>query len=343
MTLDLELRIDHADGGTSVLGIPTPERIDVEPVALTRISLRQSRRLVDRGEATVVAIEWRDVVPKINRRDDTVEIVRTDTATDETIIGGRLDDWQFSGATASVQVDSFERDALDTKPVDSFSESGADDAIATSIINLMPDTITAGTIDTVDADTELSAKQTPPGSLLRELAATTGATVRYRPDGTVDYLDRRGTDRSVEVSPTAQTLIGDPRVRETIREDATNVRVISQQDATVFADATVTSDPGREVWLSDQLDSTSQSRLQSRADALASEISDAPSYLEVEATLDLELLDAPEPGDTYATMIPQHDVDERLAVADVDRRIDGAGDTAQVTLSNRRLTLRGDA
>jgi len=243
----------------------------------------------------------------------------------------------------SVFVNSFEVDATDDDPPSSFSRSGVSDkSIASDLIGLMGAKLSAGTIDQTTASLDYSATHTAPGAMLRDLAATTGADVRYRPNGTVDYLADRGTTLSETLSPADSDIIGEPTVRETARKakQATKVRVVSESDSTVFEESTVVSSPNRAVVYVEELDSTSSSRLQTRADALADEISNAPEYLEVRGTLDPTVISADlELGDEVPIKLPEDDVDSTLRLIETTRRIDEGGEILDVVASNRRLTL----
>jgi hypothetical protein len=180
--------------------------------------------------------------------------------------------------------------------------------------------------------------------MLREVAASTGADVRYRPDGTVDYLARRGTDRAETLSPSAGAVISEPRIRRSVREDTTDVRTVSRSDPTIFAEAeAVATGPNeRQVVRVDEINSTSTSRLQSRADELAAEVAGAPEYLEVETALDpAALTSSPAVGDRYDLALPAVGINTPVKIIEADRTIDAGGDRLdRVLLSNRKLTLR---
>jgi len=199
MTSDLTLRIEHSNGNQSKLRIPTPTAIDSNAVTLAAISIDRDLDRIARAEARVFRSEWRDVLSDLDRRDDELFI---DDDAGNTLFGGRIDDWEFGGPTVSVFVNSFEVDATDDDPPSSFSRSGVSDkSIASDLIGLMGAKLSAGTIDQTTSSLDYSATHTAPGAMLRDLAATTGADVRYRPDGTVDYLADRGTTLSETLSP----------------------------------------------------------------------------------------------------------------------------------------------
>ena len=344
MTADLTLRIEHASGETSTLVVPTPVAIDEDDVTLASIRIDRALDRVARCEARVFRPDWLDVLDKVDRRNDEAFV---DTDDGETIFGGRLDGWQFESVTVSVFIDSFEVDALGAEPPTSFSRTDEpDDAIATDAIGLVPSwsPVTVGTVeqttDSIDADETHAA----PGEILRRLARDTGAEVGYRADGTADYLDERGETHSEVISPSAGVVVEDPRIRETLREEITNVRAVSQSDSDIFeeAEAIATDSDDREKWSIDRIDSTSNSRLQSRATRLANEYADAPEYLEIETTLDPLALDGDVTvGDRYPVELPAYGINEELRIVEAVRRIDEAGEQVEVVLANRTETVSG--
>ena len=339
---DLTLRIEHASGETSTLVVPTPVAIDEDDVTLATISIERALDRVARCEAVVFRDSWLDVLDLLDRRNDELYVENSDGID---IFGGRLDDWQFSGTTVSVQIDSFERDALDDEPPTSFERLGeSDDLIASAIIDLMPTPLVEGTVEQTTSSIDYEAAHWSPGRMLRDLASSTGAEVRYHPDGTVDYLERRGVDRTETLSPSSGAVVESPRIRETLREEVTHVRAVSQDDDTIYEEATaIATDSGdREVWEVDYIDSTRSSRLQARATRLANEYADAPEYLEVETTLDPVVLSSdPAVGDQYPLELPAYGISENVRVIEADRSIDDDGEQVSVLLSNRKLTLSG--
>ncbi|PHQ43948.1 hypothetical protein Z052_02065 [Halorubrum sp. C191] len=339
---DLTLRIEHQSGGVSELVVPTPVAIDEELVTLASIRIERSLDKVERCTAVVFRDEWLNVVGRLDRRNDELYVVDADGAD---IFGGRLDDWQFRGETVEVQIDSWERDPREMEPPPSFSRSDASDAsIAADLVDVMPSTITAGTIEETTASLGYSAEHVAPAVMLRRLSRSTAADIQYHPDGTVDYLERRGTDQNETLSPSSGAIIGEPRIRRSVREDTTHVRAVSQSDPTVYEEAeavSVASDE-REVWKVDRINSTNSSRLQARATRLANEVAEAPKYLEVEVQIDPSKLSSnPQIGDTYHLSIPASGIDEEVRLIEVDRTIDDRGDILdRVILSNRKLTVR---
>ena len=331
---DLTLRIEH-ETETSTLTVPSPEAIDTDAVTLATIAVDRRLDDIDRAEATVFRDEWLNVLDLLDQRNDEA-FIETEDGTD--IFGGRVDDWQFEGVLVSVFLDSFEIDARQSEP-ETFSRTDtADDQIASDLIGLMPAPLSAGTVEQSTSSLDFSGTQRRPASLLRDLAGTTGSELRYRADGTVDYLNRRGTVRSEVIGPA--NLVGEPRLRNAAEQNATDVRAISIEDRTLFEDAEAISTDGRQVYRTETVDSTSSSRLQARATSVANEIADAPEYIELGATLDPLSLDSdPAIGDEYPVELPAFGVDTALRIVDFDRRIGEDGETAKVTLANRVSTL----
>lgn len=340
-TADLTLRIEHVSGDVSELVVPTPVQIDEDAVTLATIDISEAIDRVARCEAAVFRDSWLDVTEKLDRRNDEL-YVSDDEGND--IFGGRLDDWQFNGTLVSVQIDSWERDALDAEPPESFDATDQSDAaIAESIINLMPDTLSLGVTEETTTSIDYRKTHAPPGVMLRELTQSTSAEVQYHPDGTIDYVNRRGVDRAETLSPSSGAVIGSPRIRRTMREEVTDVRAVSEDDATIYEEATaIPTGPGeKQVWEVDRIDSTSSSRLQARATRLANEFADEPEYLEVNTTLEpVALGSTPMVGDRYTLELPAYGVETAVRVIERDRTIDDNGDRVDVLLSNRKLTLR---
>lgn len=338
---DLTLRIEHASGEVSKLVVPTPTAIDEDAVTLSTITIERALDKVARCESVVFRDSWLDVLEDLDRRNDEFYI---EDEEGNHIFGGRLDDWQFDGSTVSVQIDSFERDALDTEPPPNFSRSSeSDDDIARDIINLVGGPVEpAIELDRTTDSIDYSAQHYSPASMLRQLIGSTGAEIEYRPDGTVDYLERRGIDQDEVISPSSGAVVSDPRIRVNIREEATHVRAVSSEDNTLYEEATADSESEREVWVTDEIDSTSSSRLQARATRLANEYAAAPKYLEMKTTLEVATLSSdPSIGDSYPVSLPAFGVDDRLRIIELDRMIDDDGEQVEVLLSNRKLTLSG--
>lgn len=339
MASDLTLRIEHASGETSTLTVPTPTAIDTQDVTLATIRIERALDRVARCSARVFRADWRDVLTRLDRRDDEFYVDQSDGST---VFGGRLDDWQFEGETVSVKIDSFETDALAAEPPPSFTRTDiSDQQTALDMIGLVSAPVSAGTVEQTMASIDTDETHRSPGAMLRTLTKITGANLAYRPDGAVDYLTDRGTDRAVEIAPASGVVISEPRIRQTVREEVTHVRAVSQSDPTAYEEALVTTD-GREHWYVDRIDSTAASRLQGRATRLANEYADAPEYIEIETTLDPLAIDGDIAlGDRYPVRLPAYGIAQQLRVFELTRHIDADGETVDVLLTNREATVAG--
>lgn len=336
---DLTLRIEH-DSSKSQLQVPTPTAIDNLAPTLSTINTQRALTEPARANVSVFRDEWLAIDRELNRRDDTF-FVETSGGTE--IFGGRFDDDQFQGELVSLVLDDFERDALDVAPEPSFSRTNtSDNQIAADIISLMPAPLNAGAVEQTTTGLDFEVEQQTPAAMLRDLANTTGADVRYQTDGTVEYLAEQGESFGATLSPASGAVFGSVRVRETSRTDATSVRVFSSSDPQTFADSSVAGASGREVVVTEDLSSTSTSRLQTRADTLANEIAATDSYLEVAVGVDpVPLSSLPSVGDRVSIRLPGFGVDDELRVIERDRTIDEDGDRlSRVLLSNRKETLQ---
>ena len=341
------LRIKHADGTTSELAILAPDDVgdDTTP-SLQALSIE--RKIArnpdecDRSECRVYRDGWQDL--DINPIDDRFVIVNGD----EELFGGRLRDTQREGVTVSVILDGAKRDALDATPSggnDIYAPQPDDQLVTGELLPRVP-TIDSGTITEQTGSIAFSESQASPGASITKLAEATGSETLYRPDFTLDYIGRLGSDRADEtLSPSAGTLIGKPRIREQTVEDITHVRVLGAQQGTaqVTAEAVVDDSTEREVYreYSDK-DIQQAGRAQRVADELAAEYQDAPEYLEIESEIPAAV--EPSLGDSFTIELPAYDIDAGLRIMTLERILDEAGDRFRAVLSNRKLTrdLEGD-
>jgi len=336
------LRIEHANGATSTLSVADGE------TARLAFSDRLDRRPDQpaQGEATVFRDAWSGVQSDLDETNDKLFI---DDPSGTTQFGGRLRDTQRQETTASVLLDGPQRDALDgaiSGPAVSYGPK-QDTDILSDIIGRTP-TVSVGTTDQLKS-LSFSEANAAPGKSIAKLAQATGAGVVYRPDFTLDYVSRAGSDRTGEtLSAATGTIISEPTVRQDKREDVTHVTVLGagEGEAQVRATASVSSysagDRRVDRTLRDK-DVARQSAAQALADEAVAEIESAPRYLDVEFEVPASV--DPTLGDSFTVDLSRYDVDgETLRIVELERLIDEAGDRYRVTLSNRNLTreVRGD-
>jgi len=336
------LQIRHPDGTTDELTILAPDAVgDTEAPSLQSLSIE--RKIArnpdecDRAECRVYRDAWQSL--GINPIDDRFIIVDGGGAD---LFGGRLRDTQRGGVTVSVILDDAKRDALDAAPSggnDIYDPQPDDQLVTGELLPRVP-TLGPGTITEQTGSIAFSESQASPGASITKLAEPTGSETLYRPDFTLDYVGRLGSDRTDEtLSPSAGTLIGEPRVREQTVEDVTRIRVLGAQQGTaqVTAEAVVDDTTEREVYRqkSDK-DIQQAGRAQALADELAAEYQDAPEYLEVETEIPASV--APSLGDSFRLALPAYDIDADLRIMTLERILDEAGDRFRAVLSNRKLT-----
>lgn len=339
---DLRLRIEHSDGTESELAIVKPDDVGDAPAASLQ-SLSIERAIgrnpdeCDRAECRVYRDAWRSL--DIDPIDDRFIIV--DRSADVDIFGGRLKDVEQSGTTVNVLLDGPKRDALDAEPSagNELYPVQSDAALVENELLARVPTVDAGVVEQ-NAAIAFSESQASPGASVTKLAEAAGAEVVYRPDWTVDYVPRLGEDRADEtLSPSAATVFGDARVRESATEDITHVRVLGAQEGTaqVVAESPVDESTDRRVYRDrTDKDIQRQSRAQALADELAAEYQDAPEFVDVE--LSVEPAVDPSLGDSFHVELPSHDIDETLRIMTLERILDTAGERFRCLLSNRKLS-----
>ena len=200
------------------------------------------------------------------------------------------------------------------------------------------DAVDTGTLEQLEATLSMSFNHAGAAQSVREVAESTGGFVRYNADWTVDYVDRRGSDRTGEISSDARTLLGSPQVNRTSREGpVTHLRGFGAQSGPDQLTYTAVADeyePGDPVnWKRyENKDIVQQDRLERTVDELLVGINDAPEPVTVEAVVD----EALEPGDRIKVVVPDHNIDEQLHVHDVAHVFDGQGpERYEVTFSSR--------
>jgi len=289
-----------------------------------------ARRQMDRATATVAEDAYAAV--DINPISDRLFIDRPDGTR---LFGGRFDDDQRDGATITVTIASFRRDAIDAEPTGrslTFSNV-ADTTVVQNAINNVP-TLTAGTLNELASALSFELPNSSRAKQIRKAAVATGAAVRYNPDRTIDYVDQLGSDRTLTLSPSNRNLVGDVRVEEDVRDRVTHVRAFGSRELGLTADGVTDSYAGgRQVWREfEDTDIRSQDRLQQIADRLAAEYDGDPRKLTVEATVIGEELQR---GDRVTVHLPDRDIDRMMTVTRLIERFGQRGRELVATLTNR--------
>lgn len=342
--MSYELVITASDGTERArLSILDPDSIGgVKTPSLTALSIRRQIARepdeTDSAEAAVYRDSWTAIESQVDRLTDRFSIEEAGTP----IFGGRLRDTKADGATVSVLLDGFKRDAIDAEPSGG-NEVYPPQADSQIIIDeLLPrvGTLSAGTINTVDPAAAVSESAASPGKTLTRLAVSTGGELRYNPDRTVDYIDRLGSDRSTTLAASAGTLIGDPSVQEDVTEQVTHVQVLGSGSGTrqISVERVAPSyDSGRKVYRRYvDKDIQQQARAESLADQLIAEYDGSRQYVEVSCQVPAGV--TPSLGDSFNVSVPDRGISQQLRVLELERVVDAGGERFSLVLSNRKLS-----
>lgn len=299
---------------------------------------RQSvRREMDRARAIVPRDAW--LSTSYDSRKDRFFIDRPDGTR---LFGGRFDKDPRDGASVTVEIVSFERDAQDAKPTGGNRQflNADDDTVVQDAIDNVP-TLSAGTIAQLASNLTYNFPNSARSKQIRKVAVTAGGEVRYNADRTVDYVDRVGSDLSLTISPSNQNIVGDITVERDVRDEVTHVRAYGatfnqggEEQRTAEAVASGYSG-GRKVWREfEDTDIQDSGRLQQIADRLVSEYDGEPRLITVKATIINETVQL---GDRVTVKLPDHSIDRQLRITELTERFGEQGHEYIVTLQNRTV------
>lgn len=320
----VELEYERSDGAT--------RRIPVDAAELTRRYGEEDRAKVDISWRV-----WNALEGHVDRANDAWRLYWQNRV----IHGGRLADDARQGVVAELMIGSWEEDARDAKPTPPGHrfENVSDTTIFQDAVDRVP-TLSAGTVEEVVASTSMVFPRSSPAGMIRSLARSTGAEVKYRADQTVDYVRRLGQDTGQELSPDADA-VGQLTPQVDRRDGVTHilVRGAGEGDAQIEATAIAASFSAgdREVWRSHRdKELTKQEQADRVAEKLMAEIDNAPRHLVVEAQ-DVDVFPPPEIGDGYRVSDRRRGLDEEvLRVTELRWTFDRDGaQFARLVLGNR--------
>ncbi|AFH22464.1 hypothetical protein OSG_eHP27_00060 [environmental Halophage eHP-27] len=278
----------------------------------------------------------------------------------------RLVDIETGGATWTLVCYSFEWDANREPFTDGGNlREGTDDTLVTNLVNEVA-TWSAGTITNFSGPLSFVFSHAHQHEALRRIERNVTGEIQFRDSGTVDYINRLGTDKSatVELSASAGTIEDRIRITERGRElDGTHFRVLGahEGEAQLFVNLVPDGDSGNyenEVtyttsrWSSpsdtdwdrwENKDVTDQATLEEEAANLAEEITE--SLVEVvtrTSTADVSI------GDTVQVVKPDADLDRAMRVHRIQSKggaRNDSGSSAAVVdhlLLSTRTTARPD-
>lgn len=331
------LTIRHSDGSTET--IPTTVGYERQ-TELNR--MRRVRIQVDRRDAEAVTL---------NKKEDVIELGGEDTV--------RLVDVETGGPTWTLVCYSFEWDANRTEFMSGGElREGPDDSLIAGLIDDV-DTWTAGDIGTFTGNLSFVFSHAHRHDALRRIERNVPGEIRFRDEGTIDYVDSLGTDKtaSVELSAAAGTIEDSIQITERGRElDGTHVRVLGahEGEAQLFANLVPSDDPNtyenRVDYQTDRWEAgdprdwdrwenkevTSQGVIESEAESLGGELSN--DLVEVETTIvgpDVSV------GDWVTVVKEDAGIHRDMRIHRLTEQSEGATVKSKALLSTR-TTLRDD-
>ena len=321
----------------------------------------ERRQIVGRMRRLKVEVSREEArAANLNPKVDTIELPGVDTV--------RLTDVQTGGPTWVLTGYSAEWDAnrAGFTPGGDVRE-GDDAALITELIGEV-DTWTAGSIADLTGPLSFVFSHAHRHEALRRIETNVPGEIRFRDFGTVDYVDRLGTDRSgsVTLSPDAGTIEGEGiNITERGRElDGTHIRVLGahEGEAQLFVNLVPEDDPNtyeNEVRYStprwteaadtdwdrwSDNDITDQSTLETEAESIGEEL--AETLVKAETTVPTSV--GLNVGDTVRVVKDDADLDRDMRVHRLTRSAgtfnDSGSDAAvvdKVHLSTR-TTLQTD-
>lgn len=291
----------------------------------------KARAWVPRGALSDVTIE----------EGDTEAYVNTDANGDE--FGGRLRDVAWDVSEVLLLIDSFERDMIQGEPTgdgtgDARFENADDTAIVQDAVDRV-DTVQTGTLDGVLGSLSFRFAYVSPARMTRVVDEIAG-DVAYRPDGTLDYVNSIGDDRTgTTLSPDAHPVDGAFQVSRAGDDRKVNKLVmLGAGEGPAQVQQTVTA-PGfdasvdREKWgVYVNKAIADADTLQTYGQALVSEL--ATDTVEVVTTIRGQ---AASIGDSYHLQSAAKNVDTDLRAVRVETSLSNDGRTQRVTFSNRTI------
>jgi len=312
--------------------------------------MRRLRVAVDRAEAEAANLNPK--VDKIELPDiDTVRLTDIDNGGSTWILTGYSAEWDANRAGFTPGGDVRE---------------GDDAALVTALIGEV-DTWTAGTVQDLSGPLSFVFSHAHRHEALRRIETNVPGEVRFRDFGTVDYVDRLGSDRTADVtlSPTEETIENAITITDRGRElDGTHIRVLGahEGEAQRFVNLVPEDDPAtyeNEVrystprWTEEadtdwdrwsNKDVADQATLEEEAAALGEELAEPLVKAETVVPEEVGL----SVGDTVRVVKPDADLDRAMRVHRLTRTVgrfnDAESDAAvldKVQLSTR-TTLQTD-
>jgi len=291
----------------------------------------------------------------LNQKDDLLTVGSLDPV--------RLVDVQSGGPTYTLVGYSLEWDANREQFTDGGDlREGDDNTLITNLIGEVS-SWTAGSIADLTGPLSFVFNHAHQHEALRRIEKNVPGEIQFRDEGTVDYVDRLGSDKSgtVELSASAGTIEDEINIVKRGRElDGTHIRVLGahEGEAQIFANLVPSDDSATydnrvnyttsrwadgdtrdwDRWTNK--DVTDQATIEEEAASLGDELKER--LVEVKATVDPDALPSSVVvGDTVQVVKPDADLNRSMRIHRLKRVVEGPTETYKLLLSTR-TTLRTD-
>jgi len=303
--------------------------------------MRRARITVPREDATAVTL---------NEKEDDIELVGVDTL--------RLVDIETGGPEWVLVCFSYEWVEKTVEPTaGGNTRSGSDADLVNGWITDVPEW-SAGTVTQQATGLEFVFNHASPAEGLRRIEKNVPGELLFRDTGTVDYINRLGSDKtgSVTLSAANQTIEDEISITKRGRElDGTHIRVLGahEGEAQFFANLVPSDDSAtyenrvnystsrwsdgdtRDWDRYSNKDVTDQATIEEEAAELGTEITERLVEAKATTTLDLEI------GDSVQVTKSDADLDRSMRVHRV-KEISHGGTTKRELLLSTRTIMRSD-
>jgi hypothetical protein len=305
--------------------------------------MRRAKITVPRADANAVTL---------NEKEDDIELVGVDTL--------RLVDVETGGPTVTLVGYSYEWLANTVEPTDGGNlRTGSDADLVNEWINDTPQW-TAGTVNQQATGLSFVFNHAAPHEGLRRIGKNVPGEILFRDTGTVDYIDRLGSDKtgSLTLSSANQNIEDEITITKRGRElDGTHIRVLGahEGEAQFFANLVPSDDSvsyknrvnySTSRWSDGDTrdwdryvnkDVTDQATIEEEAAELGTEITERLVEAKATTTLDLNV------GDTVQVTKTDADLNRAMRVHRIKEVAEGGTVKRELLLSTRTIVRADDS
>lgn len=334
----VELTITHSDASTETIPKTVGWTRKREIGGMRRVII-----FVDRSDANAVTL-----TPKV----DKIELGSIDAL--------RLVDVETGGPTWRLICYSMEWDANRVEPTDGGNlRAGSDQSLVNGLVGEVS-SWSAGTVNSFTGSLSFVFNHAHRHEALRRIERNVPGEIRFRDEGTVDYVDSLGSDKTASVALSASEGNLEEAIRITNRGrelDGTHFRVLGahEGEAQIYADLVPDDDPASydnrvdysttrwspgddpdwDRWVNK--DVTDQDTIEEEAAAIGAEIDEG--LVEATTTVSGEDLSV---GDWVHVEKSDGDLDRDMRIHRITTVQDGASQVDEVLLSTRTTVRRGE-